>query len=459
MDNFFEKNIAALSARVPAAGLLKNRLSEKVEVQTTPSGMATIKYDRLLIHSAYDPEKEGRTLARNVKPGSFVCLYGFGLGYHLLPILDRIGPEGFLLTIELNPEILAAAMILRDQSDLLSHNRFHLIFGVKEPEVASEISRYMRLFRDSPDRLEPQDGGGLEVLFHAPSFKCMPRHFTRIANALEILLMERRVPAVFGDLEDQNYALNKDVVARSPGIKSLRGKRANQPAVLVNAGPSLDDAIPYLRELQRMSLLACVDTSFPILCREGIAPDYVFSLDPQEVSFSYFADHIERPVRLIFTPTANAKIVRHCPGEKIVVFKEGRSLSNGNDPLMLEKGTTRSGGSVSCLGLDSLIQLGCNPIILAGQDCAFSGNRTYSRYSNYHEQTLQRVDGACTAAASHLDKTFERKRIAAPGYDGAQVFTDQVLYNYMRNIEQIAQTHPETKIYNLFAHGARIERV
>jgi len=37
-------------------------------------------------------------------------------------------------------------------------------------------------------------------------------------------------------------------------------------------------------------ILACVDTALSILSREGINPDYVYSLDPQETSFEHFRE-------------------------------------------------------------------------------------------------------------------------------------------------------------------------
>ncbi|MFQ5672502.1 MAG: motility associated factor glycosyltransferase family protein [Nitrospinales bacterium] len=453
MNNFFDKNIAVLKSRNPEIEPLENRLAETLSVRETPAGAVTAQYGGLSIHSSRDPVKEGLAFAKSVKPGSRVFLYGFGLGYHVEPILERIGDAGSLLVVELNPEILAAAMILRDQTGVLSHPRLHLIFGREESRVAAEISRHMKHFR------ETAGGPELQVLFHSPSFQCIPKQFERLTNALEVLLIERRAPAVLGDLEDRNYSLNKDIVSRSPGIKTLRGKHRGRPAVLIGAGPSFDNALPYLEKIRDGALLACVDTALPVLLRRNIFPDYIFSLDPQDESFEHFVDYLETPLKLVYTPTANCKIVRHCRGEKFVVFKENHSLFADHDPLMREKGTTRAGGSVSCLGLDCLIQLGCNPIILVGQDCAFSGNRTYSRDTVGDEQFLQIVNTSNTVATVHQEKAREKKRIRVKGYNGSQLVTNQVLYSYLRNIEQIAEVSPETRLYNLFPHGARIEHV
>ena len=141
-----------------------------------------------------------------------------------------------------------------------------------------------------------------------------------------------------------------------------------------------------------------------------------------------------------------------------MVFKEGHIVSK-SDEALFNKGITKAGGSVSCLGLDGLIQMGCNPIIMVGQDCAFTGGRTYSRFTQYEERLLLLVDHIQTLARGHEDKTFPNKRIAVPCYFTGETFTDQVLYGYLRNMEQIAEAHPETQIYNLFPHGALIDRV
>lgn len=449
MHNFFQKNLPALSRHTTCR--LPDALPDNITAQTTQSGEVTIKYGNLLIHSAYDPVKEGHSLAKNVALGSWVCLYGFGLGYHVEAILNKIGPDGTLLVIELNPDLLASAMILRDLTTLLSDKRLRLVFGEQEEQVAAEISHHMDLSNHSTL-------SQAIVLFHSPSLKCIPKHFERITNALEILQMERRVPAIFGDLERDNYLANKEIADRSSGIIDYRDAHKSQPAILVSAGPSLDDIIPYLKRIEGHCILSCVDTALPILSREDISPRYVFTLDPQDDSFLYFIDDLEHPAKLVYIPTANAKVVRFYKGEKIVVIKEGHALFE-NTTLPKEKGTTPAGGSVSCLGIDCLIQMGCNPIILAGQDCAFSGNLVYSRYATINDHLRDRVGAWNTLANLNSEKMREQKMIEVENLDGGKIFTNQMMYSYLRNIEQMARAHPKIKIHNLRTHGARIENL
>ena len=431
---------------------LPETFSDRVEILAAASGEPTLRYDKLLIHSSYDPVKEGRNFTKSVQPDSRVCLYGFGLGYHVSSLLEQIGPKGRLLVIELNPDLLNAAIHLRDQAKVFADPRFHLIFGREESSVSREISKQM-------SEWNPSSSAPLEVLFHSPSFKCIPVNFPSLKNALEVLLMERRFPAVLGDLESQNYFFNREMIRQSPGINSLVGTHHGQPGILVSAGPSLDDLLPYLQRLPHSAVIACVDTALPVLAREKIHPQYVFTLDPQETSFLHFRGNLKNRFKLIYTPTAHTKIISCFQGEKFVVFKQGHSLYQNQSAQMKEKGTTPAGGSVSCLGLDCLIQLGCDPIFLVGQDCAYSGQRTYSSHSIMNEQLLDKLPQNDTLAKAHAEQAGLKKQIRIKGNFGAMVSTSQSMYSYKRTIEEIAMKHAETQIYNLSSHGAELENI
>ena len=451
MDNhFFERNIKSLKTSVSPSQDIPETLSEKISVLKASSGQPTLRFENILLHSIYDPEKEARRFAEKLQVGARVCLYGFGLGYHLDTILDKIGPDGYLLAIELNPDILTAALTLRDQTGIFEDRRFHLIYGPDEAEVSREISHEM-------ERITGDHADQLEVFFHAPSFKCIPSTFPSLTNALEVLLLERRFPAMFGNLEKANYSLNREIVTSSPGINVLKNSQKGRPGVLVSAGPSLDLILPYLHRMQKEFLIACVDTAFPILLKNNIQPNYVFSLDPQIDSARYFVDYPAGKTSLVFTPTVNHNVLKIFSGERYVVYKEGHSLSKDNESAMKEKGTTRAGGSVACLGLDALIHFGCDPIFLIGQDCAFSGNRYYSSQSQFNNQLQSKIIRMTPLEKLHQEKVRGKKQLAVKCTQGNFLLTDQVMYSYLRTLEHIIQANPGTRVFNLYSHGAEIE--
>ena len=127
--------------------------------------------------------------------------------------------------------------------------------------------------------------------------------------------------------------------------------------------------------------------------------------------------------------------------------------------MINDKGSTRSGGSVSCLALDALVRFGCNPVFLIGQDLSFPSNRSYSSFSNNNEQMLDNLNNHNSLAEIHYAKSRENKTINIETNDGRIVPTNQAMYSYLRAMEELAAENPETKIYNLCSHGAQIENV
>ena len=448
-NNFFEKNIKSLKACTSVQESLPEAISKNISVLST--SCLTLRYKNILLHSSYDPEKEALNFAKKINPGARICLYGFGLGYHLNTILKKIGPDGCLLVIELNLEILTAALHLRDLTEILEDQRFRLIYGTDEIRVSHEINYEMEL-------ISKGQADSLEVLFHAPSFKCIPSTFPLLTNALEVLLLERRFPSIFRNLEEENYSLNKKVVICSPGINTLKNSHQGKPGILVSAGPSLDLILPHLHRIQKTFLIVCVDTAFPILIKNSIQPDYAISLDPQIESTEHFIGYPTGKTKLVFMPTSNHNVMKMFNGERYVVYKEGHNVSKDSKSSMTEKGITKAGGSVACLGLDMLIHFGCDPVFLAGQDCAFSGNRYYSSHSQFNQKLQSSIKRMTPLENLHRVKSRENKQLLVKCVQGNFLLTDQVMYSYLRTLENIIKTNPKTRFFNLFSHGAEIEK-
>ena len=126
---------------------------------------------------------------------------------------------------------------------------------------------------------------------------------------------------------------------------------------------------------------------------------------------------------------------------------------------MQKKGVTQAGGSVSCLGLDALIQFGCNPVFLVGQDCALTDNRYYSKSTRFNQLLVSKISESRQLDQLHQSKFNEKIPVKIKNTFGLEFLTDQVMYSYLRNIEQIAKQNKNTQIFNLCSRGAAIEGV
>ena len=66
-----------------------------------------------------------------------------------------------------------------------------------------------------------------------------------------------------------------ETVIKSPGIRSILNVFRGKPAFFINAGPSLDEALPLLPDYTKRAVLFSCDTALPALVDQGIIPDFV----------------------------------------------------------------------------------------------------------------------------------------------------------------------------------------
>ena len=100
-------------------------------MQEAKSGLPTIRYNDKLIHSAYNPMADAERFCNGcgIKSDEIILCYGFGLGYHIESILNRIGANGRLLVIELNIDLLNAAFMLRDLQPVITPACYQMILS------------------------------------------------------------------------------------------------------------------------------------------------------------------------------------------------------------------------------------------------------------------------------------------------------------------------------------------
>lgn len=457
MSNFY-KDLSAIRERgIDIERFISPQITDGVNIFTSKSGHVTARCNDILLHSSYDPVKEGDKFVEisEIKEGDSVLLYGFGLGYHVDSILKAVGKDGNLLIIELNREILSAAFIERDISNMLSQSNLWIITGDNEAEVSAVFSRY------TSEKWESLPDNNKKVVIFSPSLKCMPDGFENIRNAFEMLQMDRRFSVLLGGTENRNFRLNREAVLKSEGIKELFGKFKGLPGILVSSGPSLDAVIPELKTLLSLPssfasrpsfFIMAVDSALHALMSNNIKPDFTISIDPQEFSYIHMTDYFAANIPLIFMPTSNPVIVKKYKGKKFVALKNSPVTSH-QSPVTSDKGYTEAGGSVSCIALDILIKLGVNPIIFIGQDCAFPGNRFYSNAIAEGERWLELVNGFYMLRDIHKDKISEQKTIYVADRFGLNIPTHENLYRYIRYIEEIVKREKDVSFYNLNSNG------
>lgn len=179
-----------------------------------------------------------------------------------------------------------------------------------------------------------------------------------------------------------NMISNLSIINDTSSLNSYIDKFKNTPAIIVSAGPSLDRNIQTMLKYKN-----CLDKFFIIagnrtmgsLIENGIKPNLVVSVDPAQVTYDMMKKYLDSDVPLAFYEYSNKDLVKEYRGEKIYISE----LFSRTIEDLKDLSRTYIGGSVAHTCIDIAKIIGCNKIILVGQDCALTENKHHSYNSTF----------------------------------------------------------------------------
>jgi hypothetical protein len=266
---------------------------------------------------------------------------------------------------------------------------------------------------------------------------------------------------------------NVPELCKAPPFLALAGQYPKVPAFIVGAGPSLAKNVSLLREASAKGIVFAVDVSGKVLDAHGVEPQVLVCLEALNLSAHMKGlSYIDRVIRA-FSMTSNPGGF-HMPGGPILPFYERMRSFAPIEDLGGVPGAV-VGGSVSTVAFSLAEQLGCSPIVLVGQDLAYTGGRTHAEGTSFEHSRARvsedgkRIDYAWCAAAhaqregSDLgpphahDVLFE----VEPWGGGPERVPSSAAFNAYRlwfevAAATLAQVRPELELVNATEGGSRI---
>src|SRR5690606_37456288 len=169
----------------------------------------------------------------------------------------------------------------------------------------------------------------------------------------------------------ENIARNLDWYLKTPSLDRLKDQYAGKPAIIVSAGPSLRKNKHLLTDARGRAVIVAVQTMLQPLLEMGVEPNFVTSLDYHDICTRFFEKlPPSLSTHLVAEPKASPAIFSLFPG---AVSLLGNDFADGLlRELNLQKARLRSGSTVAHLAFSLAEHLGCDPIIMVGQDLGFS---------------------------------------------------------------------------------------
>ena len=248
----------------------------------------------------------------------------------------------------------------------------------------------------------------------------------------------------------EQFVYNLPSMITHPSYKELLSKRKgiSDTAIIVSTGPSLTKQLPLLKKYANKATIFCADSSYPILAKHGIKPDYVCMLERDEIVAECFNNDFkdfDKDIIFLVASLVHKKTISYLKKNKrkYILIIKGQPFARclGLD----DYGYINAGMSVSHMAYELAENLGHNNIILIGQDLA------YAKDGQTHSQ------GFIHANLHNGDYERDLDRFSTTAYGGNGKVQSSEIWTLFRQIFENFIAFSKSKTYNCTEGGARIE--
>ncbi|HEH5685454.1 TPA: motility associated factor glycosyltransferase family protein, partial [Campylobacter jejuni] len=252
----------------------------------------------------------------------------------------------------------------------------------------------------------------------------------------------------------EQFVYNLPQMITHPSYKELLSKRkgVSDTAIIVSTGPSLTKQLPLLKKYASKATIFCADSSYPILAKHGIKPDYVCMLERTEITAEFFNHdfgEFDKDIMFIVKSVTHPHTIKYLQKNNRAFILVSTYASFIQYLKLDYFGYFNMGKSVANMSYLLTEYLNYKNIILIGQDLAyakdgFSHTKDYKNLDK-HEGHFQRDKGKFQCLAYGGNGKVESSEIWTMF---RLIFENDI--NYFQKLFNITT-------YNCTEGGARIE--
>ncbi|EPA7951202.1 motility associated factor glycosyltransferase family protein [Campylobacter coli] len=247
----------------------------------------------------------------------------------------------------------------------------------------------------------------------------------------------------------EQFVYNLPQMITHPSYKELLSKRKNlsDTAIIVSTGPSLTKQLPLLKKYASKATIFCADSSYPILAKHGIKPDYVLSLERIPLTSEFFNNNFgefDKDIVFVCAGVVHPKTIEYLKNktfiitQKVLAFPYYINLKNFCYAAV--------GFSVAHMAYEFATHLSHKNIIFIGQDLAYAKDG-FSHTKDY--KNLDKHEG-------HFQRDKGKFQCLAYGGDG-KAESSEVWTMFRFSLQNTISKNIVSTTYNCTEGGARIE--
>lgn len=267
----------------------------------------------------------------------------------------------------------------------------------------------------------------------------------------------------FGRIDDsldgvRATLMNRQEMLNSPGIEDLKDVFRGIPALIVGAGPSLDQELENIKKNNDKFVVIAADAALKPLLKAGVRVDYVTSIERlNDYQRPFFEGLPQLETELVAFPVVLPSQFELYPGKKRLVYRNYSYFAYFEKSW--PKGILKCGGSTSHLALRLADYMGCSRIFLVGIDSAYENQKGTDLYRSHCSNTGHAEWGEFIPLEDFA------KRLHAPPMDAVNnlnetVKTNITYYQWIKEyVEEMTEIGFRIPITNCSSIGLKIEGV
>ena len=253
-----------------------NKENGEYKIEKNAYGLTIAYKNNRAVHSKYNIENECKmTLGKINKNKNLLIIYGYGLGYIVKYLIENINEyfnEKTLESLKIIVIVEDTALFKYSYYNIFNTEKENIFFihGEDNIDYINKIINYKKvngvslvslpsLTKEEKDKANKLYG---EILNN------IEREFSNIWTNL-----------YFENIWTKNIIFNSEYINKSPDISVFKNAFKSFKALLICPGPTLINYIEKIKNNRENLIIICVDTSYSVLCKHGIIPDFVITVD------------------------------------------------------------------------------------------------------------------------------------------------------------------------------------
>ncbi|EIO9587589.1 motility associated factor glycosyltransferase family protein, partial [Campylobacter coli] len=245
----------------------------------------------------------------------------------------------------------------------------------------------------------------------------------------------------------EQFVYNLPQMITHPSYKELLSKRkgVSDTAIIVSTGPSLTKQLPLLKKYASKATIFCADSSYPILAKHGIKPDYVCMLERTEITAEFFNHdfgEFDKDIVFVCAGVVHPKAIEYLKDRNRKYLIIPRYLYFPIYIKLKYFDFLYNTPSVAHMSYFLSVLLNHKNIIFIGQDLAYAEN------GNSHPDDYQN-------SANYESQMYEH--ILTEAYGGKKEIKTHEFWIFFKQILEAMIIKYHITTYNCTEGGARIE--